>query len=435
MCLTPEMDELRDVRMRGRDVYLERRDGGQDFVRRLLNCAKMETQERSMNLRLQKLVAAPGAYPGFGPLLAAWTLLGCAGYARNLFLFERPAGSLWSELLVWLTGFLPWVLLSPVVFRLEQKYPLQRLHLWKHLVWLALASVPLTWASCKVAMTMTITLRALLHLPQTDATLRWAVLRCEASLQQALYWLTVFAAYGIRKLHKHQESQRLALAMELERSQLENSLRRTELENMRMRLNPHFLFNCLQNISTLTHADPDTASRMLTRLGDVLRSVIGKGMEPETTLASEIELTKAYAAIEQMRFQDRLILAFDVEDGLDQTLVPTFLLQPLVENAIRHGLQQKASGVVRIRAFREQRELALTVTDDGSGISRDLSKIENGIGLGATSARLERMYPGLHSFSIKPMQGSGTEVRITIPLRRQYKEAGDRELVAAADRG
>lgn len=378
-------------------------------------------------------------YPGIGFRLAIWTLLGCAAYARHrLFIGGEPTESAGTELMVWLTGFYPWILLSPRVFQIEDRYPIKRPHLWKHLVWLAFASLPFAWLACKAALILKIPVHLADGKGWHALTAWWTVPRCDFLLQQTLYWLTVGAAYILRTLMEHQETERKIVQTALEKSEIENSLRRAELETMRMRLNPHFLFNSLQNISTLARQDPDTASRMLTRLGDLLRAAIGKGVEPETSLATEIELTKAYVAIEQMRFQDRLSVLIDIKPDLEQALVPTFLLQPLVENAIHHGLsREQRTGVIWIRSDRWQDQLELIVSDNGDGISQDtLANLEMGVGLGATSGRLERMYPNQHTFSIYPLQEGGTEVRVTIPLRsRQSLQEATHEFVAASDRG
>lgn len=360
-------------------------------------------------------------YPGFGLLLMIWTLLGCAAYARYLLFIAGPSAPNWIELAGWLTGFYPWVLFSPLVFRLERRYPITRPHTWKHFVWILLASLPLTWLGCKVAFAMMVPVQLAFRHPLTIPTPWWTVPRCDFLLQQTLYWLTVGSAWMLRHLTQHHDMQRQAAQAALEKSEIENSLRKAEIETMRMRLNPHFLFNCLQNISTLARRDPDTASRMLARLGDLLRSAMGKEVGTETSLATEIDLTKAYAAIEQMRFHDRLSVLFDVEPGLECALVPTFLLQPLVENAIKHGLREKhSSGAIWIRGIRQQNQLALIVTDNGTGVPQDkITDMEMGVGLGATSGRLERMYPDRHSFSIQRLQEGGTEVRVIIPLSWQ----------------
>jgi LytS/YehU family sensor histidine kinase len=185
-----------------------------------------------------------------------------------------------------------------------------------------------------------------------------------------------------------------------------------------MRLHPHFLFNSLQNIAVLTEHDPGTSRRMLNRLADLLRASLGRDNRPMTTLAKEIELTKAYLAIEQMRFGDRLSSVVEIAQGTGHALVPAFLLQPLVENAIRHGLQNvRDRGVITIASRVEGGSLVLSVTDNGTGPpGESLSDLPLGIGLGATCERLARMYPGRHSFSMQAVPSGGTEIRITLPL-------------------
>ena len=378
-------------------------------------------------------------YPGFGALLLILTLLGAAAYARHLLLIEAPQGNVWSDFAGWLTSFYPWVLLSPVVFRLEQKLPIPHPHWLKHLAWLVLAGLPLTYLSCKIALAMSVVLRLALKESLSLPSHWWSVLPCEFLLQQALYWLSYGGACIIRNLREHEENEIRTAQIALEKSELENSLRQAELETMRMRLNPHFLFNCLQNISGLTRRDPDTASRMLARLGDLLRSAIGQGTEAETTFEAEIELTKAYATIEQMRFQGRLSVLFEIEPGLERSLVPSFLLQPLVENAVKHGLDgDQGIGCIVIRGIHQANQLVLTVRDNGSGFPKEkFADLEMGIGLGSTSGRLERMYPGQHRFSIRPLREGGTEVSIVLPLRWQQNilQETRRELIAVADRG
>lgn len=374
-------------------------------------------------------------YPGLGPLLGIWTLLGCAAYARYLLFIAGPSARNWGELASWLTSFLPWAVLSPLVFRLEQRYPIERPDTWKHLASIVVVSLPLAWLGGKVAFTMMLPIHFVFRQPLNIPAPWWMLPRCDFLLQQTLFWLTVGVAWTLRRLTEHHDMQRQAAQAALEKSELENSLRKAELETMRMRLNPHFLFNCLQNISALARKDPDTASRMLARLGDLLRSAIGKDVGSETSLATEIDLTKAYAAIEQMRFQDSLSVLFDMEHGLEHALVPTFLLQPLVENAIKHGLREaQRAGTIWIRGARHHDQLALIISDNGTGVSLDkLDNMEMGVGLGATSGRLERMYPGRHSLSIQRLQEGGTEVRVIIPLRwRDSAEEATDELIAAS---
>src|SRR5262249_15033262 len=188
---------------------------------------------------------------------------------------------------------------------------------------------------------------------------------------------------------------------------------------LRMRLNPHFLFNCLQSISTLSQQNPRVASKMLARLGDLLRSALQRDTEAEITLEREIAIAKAYVSIEQMRFGDRLSVQFDIQSGTEQALVPSFLFQPLLENAIEHGLRgEQTKGVINIQSVCEANELVLIVSDNGTGITAEqLDRLQMGIGLGSTCERLAQMYPGQHTFSIRRLPERGTEVRIAFPTK------------------
>ena len=151
------------------------------------------------------------------------------------------------------------------------------------------------------------------------------------------------------------EQERRAARLALEKSQLEAGLNQAQLEVLRARLNPHFLFNSLQNISVMTGQDPQTASRMLTRLGDLLRAVLRQDSQPETTLREEIALTRSYVALEQMRFGDRLNVGFEIAPDAQEALVPCFLLQPLIENAVVHGLRGvRKTGVITVSAARRR---------------------------------------------------------------------------------
>jgi two-component system, LytTR family, sensor kinase len=370
-------------------------------------------------VRAIKAQAMTIRYPGYLTLLAACTFLGGVTYARNLLLIDDHYGHVLSGFAGWLASFYPWVILAPLVFRLDQRFPLSRSRWLKHITWLALASLPMTYVALKMADAINAVVHMAVRNPFISPAPWWRVLRCEVLMQQSLYWFAIGSALVIRNLIQQQADERRSAHLALEKSELENSLRRAELDTLRMRLNPHFLFNSLQNISALTRQDPVTASRMLAQLGDLLRSALRKGAQAEMTLAAEIELTRAYVAVEQMRFADRLSVLFDVEADVERALVPSFLLQPLVENAIIHGLRgEQRSGVIWIRGLRQVNQLVLTVRDNGVGLTKEkLADLEMGIGLSSTCERLERMYPGQHTLSIQKLPEGGTEVRIVLPLR------------------
>jgi sensor histidine kinase YesM len=255
---------------------------------------------------------------------------------------------------------------------------------------------------------------------------------------ETIFWCSVAGGYFIRTLFQLQEQERRAARLALEKSQLEAGLNQAQLQALRARLNPHFLFNSLQNISVMTRQDPQTASRMLTRLGDLLRAVLRQDSQPETTLHEETELTRAYVALEQMRFGDRLQVDFEIAREVQQAMVPCFLLQPLVENAVVHGLRgARKTGIITVSAVSQGGELVLTVTDNGIGPpAEDPAEMKIGVGLRSTCERLARMYANRHAFSIRKAAEGGAEVRIAIPLRfADYEDRSSRdEPPAVADR-
>ena len=375
-------------------------------------------------------------------LCLVWTVVGTIAFARQY--LDRPAdigGNLLPAYAEWLTCYLPWGLLSTVVLSIERRFPLGRPGWAWHLLVLALVSVPMAYG----AWLMTAALSALVEAATGRAShpmmLGWMPAR-DLLGHELLYWTAVAGSTALRTLVDARENERRAARLMLEKAQLATSLRQAELDALRMRLQPHFLFNSLQNISVLTQHDPATAGRMLTRLGDLLRASLARDREAETTLDTEIALTRAYLAVEGMRFEDRLSSTVDVAAGTEHALVPTFLLQPLVENALRHGLQHRLAatspgqrGLLTIQSGRDGDRLVLTVRDNGVGVGDDVSPAGFGIGLGATCERLAGLYPDRHTFAMRALPEGGTEVRITLPFRLAPAEVAHHAKAAGADRG
>jgi LytS/YehU family sensor histidine kinase len=177
---------------------------------------------------------------------------------------------------------------------------------------------------------------------------------------------------------------------------------------------------------------------MLARLGDVLRAALRNNAQAQTTLSAEIALTKAYVSVEQIRFAGRLSVLFEIEPGIERAIVPSFLLQPLVENAITHGLRGvQLAGAIWIRSLRQLNDLVITVSDNGSGPPTErLAELEMGIGLGSTCERLERMYPARHKLSMQKLPEGGTEIRIVLPLQweQSLEESSQHEFTTLAHR-
>jgi two-component system, LytTR family, sensor kinase len=357
-------------------------------------------------------------YPGFTLLFVGWTVLALLAFTRFA-LLTNSGGRVFPELVAWLTCYYPWLLLTPLIFQLERRFPLGKQFV--NFLWIAIIGVVLTYIATQVTILVDVGIAPLFRGSFTASRLGWFIPLRSFGEGQALYWFTVGVGCLIRNLISLREKERLAARLSLEKLELENSLHRAELDTLRARLNPHFLFNCLQGISTLSQRDPKMAGQMLTRLGDLLRVAVKRNAEAESTLKDEISLVDTYVSIETMRFRDRLKVIFDVAEETEAALVPTFLLQPLVENAITHGLRnEQKAGLIRIESQLESGKLVLKVADNGTGISKDqLAELEVGIGLGSTCERLARMYPDEHTFSIHRLPEGGTEIRISLPLKRK----------------
>jgi Histidine kinase len=194
-------------------------------------------------------------------------------------------------------------------------------------------------------------------------------------------------------------------------------MREAELSALRYQLQPHFLFNTLNAISTLVReGDRQSATLMITRLGDFLRATLDDNATHEVTLQDEIVLTRHYLEIEKVRFGDRLSISIQIADAVRQALVPNLFLQPLIENAIRHGIAPSTrGGQIVIKAFTEGSRLLISVQDDGAGKSAATSK-KVGIGLENTRARLDRLYPSAHTLDVDFPATGGCIVTVALPL-------------------
>jgi sensor histidine kinase YesM len=370
-------------------------------------------------------------------LAAGWIVVGTLSFVRHLVAAPGSDESVLARYALSLACYLPWTALGPAVVAVERRFPLGGSRWAWHFLVLAAASVPFTYAAAVAAAGLTAGTTVVFGLERQLPRIAWMLSAGEWVGDGLMYWSSAGAACMLRLLGQARENERRAARLMLEKSQLEASLRQAELDALRMRLQPHFLFNSIQNISVLIEHNPQTASRMLTRLGELLRASLGRDGRAETTLQAEIALTTAYLSVEQMRFGDRLSYLVDVGHGTERALVPTFLLQPLAENAIRHGLQRvRDGGVIVIRSRDEGGSLVVTVTDNGAGPSNGgLPGTGLGIGLGATRERLARMFPGEHTFGMQAVPEGGTEVRITLPLRFEaVEEVPDRGDIASVDR-
>lgn len=204
-------------------------------------------------------------------------------------------------------------------------------------------------------------------------------------------------------------------------AQLESQLTRAQLDVLRNQLQPHFLFNTLNTISSLVHSDVEAADRVVSRLGDMLRLSLQHDGRHEVTLREELDFLGHYVEIQRSRFRERLTVTVDVPSELLDGQVPTFMLQPLVENAMRHGIEPRtAAGQVLVRARREGERLILEVADNGPGlVDPPPSGTGNGRGIGLTNtrARLRQLYGNQQAITLANRPEGGVMVRAEIPWR------------------
>jgi two-component system, LytTR family, sensor kinase len=235
--------------------------------------------------------------------------------------------------------------------------------------------------------------------------------------------------YYLRYQARLEETRRLeaeATELRAESAELHAQVTDARLNALRAQLNPHFLFNTLNAVSTLVDEDPRGARRMIARLSDLLRHTLGEGDEQEITLARELEMLRLYLDIMEVRFQGKLDVSIESESSLDDALVPNLVLQPLVENAFRHGLARvQSAGRVTVRAERDDGDLVLTVRDNGGG---PVNPVREGVGLTNTRSRLTQLYGERQRLALTAAEGGGALVEVrfpyhTTPERRSARNA------------
>jgi anti-sigma regulatory factor (Ser/Thr protein kinase) len=205
-------------------------------------------------------------------------------------------------------------------------------------------------------------------------------------------------------------------------AQLEKTLAQAQLQNLRLQLNPHFLFNTLNTISSVMYEDVRIADRMISRLSDLLRSTLDHGNAQEVTLEREIEFLRLYVETMKARFEERLEFAVQTTAETRGAMVPALVLQPLVENSIIHGADGQTSKVrIEVRASREDGSLRLEVRDHGPGLAGNPG---DGIGLSNTAERLERLYGGTNRLNLRNADDGGLIVTLQVPFHVDSNSAG-----------
>lgn len=349
-----------------------------------------------------------------------WTVVGLF-FATKSNIQGEPAGTaavFERSMMQWYL----WGLLAALIVRVDRALPVPREALVRRALW----HVPLGLAIAFLQVVATIAASAVLHGRALSLdTLETAVAgaaRGGLHWQLLVYWLIVGVYYAYDYHARLQERQ-------LRNAELERMLAESRLRNLRSQLHPHFLFNALNAISSHVERDPRTARRMLEQLGELLRLSLDHADDQEISLDDEIAFLERYLGIQEARFEDRLTVALDVEPDARRALVPTFLLQPLVENAVQHGVAQRsAAGSVNVKAWRDNGSLRLRVADDGPGLPPGWTE---GVGLANTRERLRRLYGEAGSFAIEGEANGGVQVEVALPYHERLNQHGN----AASENG
>ncbi len=225
-----------------------------------------------------------------------------------------------------------------------------------------------------------------------------------------IYWGVILAQHAFDYYAKFHERERHT-------AELEAHLAQARLQALQMQLNPHFLFNTLNAISSLMHKDVEAADRMIVLLSDLLRYALESTEEQEVSLRQELEFLDRYLEIQRARFGDRLVVSREIDPATLEAHVPNLVLQPLVENAIQHGIAPHArAGQIVLRAGRRDGRLELEVQDNGGGLPGN-GLTREGIGLGNTRARLQQLYGAAHRLELNNAAEGGVVVRVSLPWR------------------
>jgi signal transduction histidine kinase len=348
-----------------------------------------------------------------------WTVLGLFYFSQGLTqrLVRHDPTPWWHYLLAWLLGVYIWALLTPAILFLGRQFPVERRN------WFPQVALHLLLSAGFSAFELSLesALYSRLHL-------------FHGTLVQLLvggfhggvlsYWMVLGVQWAVLYYRRYQEGSREVLKFELRASELQSQLMSARLNALKMQLQPHFLFNTLNAITVLVRQQKgQDAEQMLGHLSDLLRGVLEDVDAQEVSLCRELEYLQLYLAIEQVRFPDRLRVEISVDPATEEASVPQLILQPIVENAIRHGIGRSSSaGRILISASKINGTVELRVQDDGPGFSPSGSSEDRGIGLANTRARLEQLYGQDARLKIENCDRGGVVVTMNIPFHLSHAE-------------
>jgi two-component system LytT family sensor kinase len=349
-----------------------------------------------------------------------WTLFALFFISEDAgrLLYQGRAVEWHGYLVVWLTTAYAWALLAPFVWWLARRIPVERRNWWRsgglHLV------LSLGFALIEEVLFAWITpVFGLPWFPRNFSATFRAVVPIDFHLNVIIYWLIVGAQHSVSYYRRFLDRERSSAQLELRATQLESQLAQAKLSALKMQLHPHFLFNTLNAIVVLVRQHRvDEADEMLTNLSELLRQTLAGWETQEVPLRREVELINLYLDIQRVRFQDRLTVETNISPATLNALVPSLLLQPLVENAVRHGVSKTSAPVrIELKSCLRDSTLELQISDNGPGISEQGSG--SGVGLSNTRARLQQLYGEWQSLHLDGLAGGGTVATVRIPYHAE----------------
>lgn len=347
------------------------------------------------------------------PISAFWVLITLAGALQEWLILR---GEFWVALGFAASLWLPWAFLTPAIIWFSNAHPLDRAH-WRqrlalHFLVCILLAVPLGllshWVGPPPARRNP---QPQLNAPDNQPSVPKIILR-RVTFQFPIYWSIVAITHAFIFSQRAREREQLAL-------NLEARLAKSRLQALQMQLNPHFLFNTLNSIASLVHENPRAADEMITSLSEFLRLTLKTSDRSEVPLREEMDFLDHYLAIEQIRFGDRLRVEKQIEPALLAAPVPVLILQPLVENAIKHGIEKRRGpGVITITVRRDHETLRLQVRDNGRGLqTAPDGQVSEGVGLSNIRARLHELAGDAATLQISAPPEGGFAAEITLPWR------------------
>jgi sensor histidine kinase YesM len=355
-------------------------------------------------------------YAGF---ILGWTALALFYFSQGLAqkLAMRDPTPWWHFLVTWLVGIYVFAFLTVGVLWLGRRFPIQRRN------WLRRTALHLLFSLCFSLLDLAIAAAIFPYLRVVPSVFKdfsstfGFLLVIDFNSTVLGYWTVLGAQAGLRYYRGYQERERHALRLELQASELKTQLAHAQLNALKMQLQPHFFFNTLNAITVLVRQSKgELAEEMLARLSDLLRCVLEDVNAQEVPLRRELEYLQIYLSIQQVRFQDRLKVAIAADSDTLDAAVPQMMLQPIVENAIRHGIGGRSSaGKIEISASRENGNLLIKIEDDGPGFMPAAVPPTTGIGLSNTQARLHQLYGDRAQLVTSNRYEGGANVTLVIP--------------------